>query len=177
LPARIVAKMNALVDGEVIDALCAASGAGVEMDLLVRGICCLRPGVPGESEFIRVVSVIGRFLEHSRLWRFENGGDREYYLGSADWMPRNLDRRVEAMVPILDGALHARVDAMLNTYLADDRQAWDLHADGTWVQRRVGGNDERASQRLLLRDSWGLARTARGGHDASAVLVATASHG
>ncbi len=157
-PARIVAKMNALVDGQVIGALSAASGAGVQMDLLVRGICCLRPGVFGESEHIRVVSVVGRFLEHSRLWRFENGGDREYYLGSADWMPRNLDRRVEAMVPILDRALHARVDAVLDVLLADDRQAWDLHADGTWVQRRPTGEAERASHNVLLRDSWGMSR-------------------
>jgi len=156
--ARIVAKMNALVDGQVIDALCDASRAGVEMDLLVRGICCLRPGVPGESERIRVVSVIGRFLEHTRLWRFENGGAPAYWLGSADWMPRNLDRRVEAMVPILDRSLHARLEAMLDVYLTDNRQAWDLQADGTWVQRHAGGDEERASHRRLLRDSWGQPR-------------------
>ena len=159
-PARIVAKMNALVDGKVIDALCDASRAGVDMDLLVRGICCLRPGVPGESDRIRVVSVIGRFLEHSRLWRFENGGDPEYYLGSADWMPRNLDRRVEAMVPILDRSLHARLASVLDVFLGDNRQAWDLHPDGTWVQRRAGGEEERASHRRLLRESWGMPRAA-----------------
>ncbi len=157
-PARIIAKMNALVDSKIIDALCDASAAGVEMDLLVRGICCMRPGVPGESERVRVVSVVGRFLEHSRLWRFENGGDPEFYLGSADWMPRNLDRRVEAMVPILDRSLHPRLDAVLGVLLADNRQAWDLHADGTWAQRRAPHGDERASHRLLLRDSWGMAR-------------------
>lgn len=158
-PARIVAKMNALVDNQVIDALCAASNAGVEIDLLVRGICCLRPGVPGESERIRVVSVIGRFLEHSRLWRFENGGDPEFYLGSADWMPRNLERRVEAMVPVLDRALHPRLEAVLSTLLTDNRQAWDLDADGLWVQRHAAADEaERASHRRLLTDSWGLAR-------------------
>ncbi len=158
-PARIVAKMNALVDNEVIDALCEASNAGVEMDLLVRGICCLRPGVAGESERIRIVSVVGRFLEHSRLWRFENGGEPEFYLGSADWMPRNLDRRVEAMVPILDTSLHARLESVLNVYLADTRQAWDLRPDGTWIQRRaMPGTEESASQRRLLSESWGLAR-------------------
>jgi polyphosphate kinase len=165
-PARIVAKMNALVDNQVIDALCEASTAGVEMDLLVRGICCLRPGVPGESERVRVVSVVGRFLEHSRLWRFENGGDPEFFLGSADWMPRNLDRRVEAMVPVLDRSLHARLEALLGLYLDDNRQAWDLAADGVWTQRHATlGDDERASQRLLLHDSWGGARAVpRGEH-------------
>ena len=157
-PARIVAKMNALVDNKVIDALSEASEAGVDVDLLVRGICCLRPGVEGESSRIRVTSVIGRFLEHSRLWKFENGGDAEYYLGSADWMPRNLDRRVEAMVPILDRALHPRIDAVLDVYRRDNRQAWDLHADGTWVQRQAGSDDERASHRILLSDSWGQSR-------------------
>jgi len=171
-PARIVAKMNALVDGQVIDALCEASNAGVEMDLLVRGICCLRPDVPGESERIRVISVVGRFLEHSRLWRFENGGDPEYYLGSADWMPRNLDRRVEAMVPILDRALHPRLEAVLTVFLADNRQAWDLHADGTWVQRRAGDDEERASHQRLLRESWGMARTSGAGREVPAVVTA-----
>ncbi|MHB8838486.1 MAG: polyphosphate kinase 1 [Gemmatimonadaceae bacterium] len=166
--ARIVAKMNALVDNQVIDALCEASNAGVEMDLLVRGICCLRPGVPGESERIRIVSVVGRFLEHSRLWCFENGGDPEFYLGSADWMPRNLDRRVEAMVPIFDKTLHPRLESVLGVFLADNRQAWDLHDDGVWVQRHAGAEDEeRAAHRRLLADSWGLARHAAGREDAT----------
>ncbi|MBI2409202.1 MAG: polyphosphate kinase 1 [Gemmatimonadetes bacterium] len=170
-PARIVAKMNALVDNAVIDALCEASNAGVEIDLLVRGICCLRPGVPGESERIRIVSVVGRFLEHSRLWRFENGGDPLYYLGSADWMPRNLDRRVEAMVPILDKSLHSRLEAVLSVFLTDNRQAWDLHADGTWVQRQAGDDAERASHRRLLRDSWGMTRTSGAGRAVPAVVA------
>ena len=165
--ARIVAKMNALVDNQVIDALCAASNAGVEVDLLVRGICCLRPGVPGASERIRVVSVVGRFLEHSRLWRFENAGEPDFYLGSADWMPRNLDRRVEAMVPVLDRSLHPRLESVLHVGLSDNRQAWDLHADGKWVQRRIGSGEERATHRVLLRDSWGLARAPGGGRDGS----------
>jgi len=160
LPARIVAKMNALTDSEVIEALVDASCAGVTMDLLVRGICSLRPGVPGESERIRVTSIVGRFLEHSRLWRFENAGEPEFYIGSADWMPRNLDRRVEAMVPILDPSLHPRIESLLEVFLSDNRQAWDLSADGTWVQRRAGDDEERASHRRLLRDSWGAARTA-----------------
>ena len=170
-PARIVAKMNSLVDGEVIDALCDASRAGVEMDLIVRGICCLRPGIPGESDRIRVTSIIGRFLEHSRLWRFENGGEPEYYIGSADWMPRNLDRRVEAMVPILDKSLHPRIESLLDVFLTDNRQAWDLDADGTWLQRHAGDAEERATHKRLLRDSWGMARAARVSAEPASVVA------
>ena len=161
LPARIVAKMNSLVDTKVIEALCDASCAGVDMDLLIRGMCCLRPGVPGESQNIRVTSIIGRFLEHSRVWRFENGGDPEFYIGSADWMPRNLDRRVEAMVPILDRSLYPRLESLLETCLSDNRQAWDLGPDGEWVQRHAGDDEERATHKRLLRDSWGLPRPVR----------------
>jgi len=160
-PARIVAKMNSLVDTKVIEALCDASCAGVDMDLLIRGMCCLRPGVPGESENIRVTSIIGRFLEHSRVWRFENGGDPEFYIGSADWMPRNLDRRVEAMVPILDRSLYPRLESLLEVCLSDNRQAWDLGPDGEWVQRHAGDDEERATHKRLLRDSWGLSRAVR----------------
>jgi polyphosphate kinase len=170
-PARIVAKMNSLVDGEVIDALCDASRAGVEMDLIVRGICCLRPGVAGESERIRVTSIIGRFLEHSRLWRFENGGEPEYYIGFADWMPRNLDRRVEAMVPILDKSLHPRIESLLDVFLTDNRQAWDLDADGTWTQRHAGDEEERATHKRLLRDSWGMARAPRVSAEPASVVA------
>mgnify|MGYP001565776916 FL=1 len=159
--ARIIAKMNSLVDSKVIAALADASRAGVEIDLLVRGICCLRPGVPGESERIRVTSIIGRFLEHSRVWRFENDGQPEYYIGSADWMPRNLDRRVEAMVPILDKSLHPRLESLLEVCLTDNRQAWDLGPDGDWVQRHAGAGEERATHERLLRDSWGLLRSPR----------------
>ncbi len=161
LPSRIVAKMNSLVDREVVEALCDASNAGVETDLVIRGICCLRPGVPGESERIRVTSIIGRFLEHSRLWRFENAGAPEYYIGSADWMPRNLDRRVEAIVPILDRSLHPRIEALLAVLLADNRQAWDLDAEGEWTQRHAGEAEEMATHKRLLRDSWGMARAPR----------------
>jgi polyphosphate kinase len=153
-PARIIGKMNALVDAEVIDELYRASQAGVEIDLIVRGICCLRPGMRGVSDRIRVVSIVGRFLEHSRLWYFANGGIGEYYLGSADWMPRNFDRRVEAVAPVESPALHERLRTLLATYLEDNRQAWELAADGTWTQR-VPDGAVLASHDRLLRNSWG----------------------
>jgi polyphosphate kinase len=150
--------MNSLVDPEAIQALYRAAKAGVEIDLVVRGICCLRPGVEGLSDRIRVISIVGRFLEHSRLWWFGNGGADEYYLGSADWMPRNFDRRVEAVAPVEDRALHVRLRALLTTCLEDNRQAWDLHPDGSWTQRRPDGVPERATHRRLLKESWGLGR-------------------
>ncbi len=158
-PARIIAKMNALVDADTIQALYRASQAGVETDLLVRGICCLRPGLAEVSDRIRVVSVVGRFLEHSRLWYFANGGSEEYYIGSADWMPRNFDRRVEAVLPIEDKALHRRLGLVLQTYLADNRQSWDLSADGHWAQRVPGDDGVHSAQEQLSRDPWGRERT------------------
>jgi polyphosphate kinase len=159
---RIVAKMNALVDAEIIAELYAASRAGVEIDLIVRGICCLRPAVEGVSDRIRVISIVGRFLEHSRLFYFANGGKGEYYIGSADWMPRNMDRRVEAVVPVEDPGQHERLRTLLETCLTDNRQAWDLDADGRYKQRTPGvdgeAEEERASQQRLLRDAWGRER-------------------
>ena len=157
-PGRIIAKMNALVDAETIDALYRASKAGVEIDLIVRGICCLRPQLPGVSDRIRVVSVVGRFLEHSRVAYFGNDGAGEYYIGSADWMPRNFDRRVEAIVPVEDVRWHPRLASLLETCLADNRQAWDLSPDGSYVQRQPGDQPERATHRLLQRDPWGQLR-------------------
>jgi polyphosphate kinase len=131
----IVLKMNSLVDTESIDALYEASQAGVGIDLIVRGICCLRPGVPGLSETIRVRSIVGRYLEHSRIFRF---GSRErgfqHYIGSADLMPRNLERRVEVTVPVLDPTLCERLDDILQTELEDDVLAWDLGSEGTWAK-------------------------------------------
>jgi polyphosphate kinase len=155
-PARIIAKLNAVVSPDVIDALYEASGAGVQIDLIVRGICCLRPGMPGRSENIRVISIIGRFLEHSRLIHFANGGDAEYYIGSADWMPRNLERRVEAVAPIVDRSLHPRLQSLLDLCLDDYRQAWELDADGTYTQRQPRSDDDIGTHRRLLRDPWGL---------------------
>ncbi len=152
---RIIAKMNALVDTDMIENLYAASQAGVEVDLIVRGICCLRPGVPGVSDRIRVISIVGRFLEHSRIFYFRNAGEEEYYFGSADWMPRNFDRRVEAVTPVDGEALQSRLKSVLDTCLADNRQAWELLADGSYVQRQPDGNPEYLSQVVFLRDSWG----------------------
>lgn len=158
-PARIIAKMNALVDVDVINALYDASRAGVQVDLVIRGICCLRPGLPGTSDTIRVISVIGRFLEHSRIWHFHNDGQPEYYIGSADWMPRNLDRRVEVVVPVEDPAHHARLKKVLDTCVADNRQAWELRPDGSYVHREPApGEPERGTHAALLRESWGMGR-------------------
>jgi polyphosphate kinase len=136
---RIVLKLNSLVDRRIIRALYAASQEGVPVDINVRGICCLIPGVQGVSENIRVVSVVGRFLEHSRVYTFRRGEERRCYIGSADLMPRNLDTRVELLAPIESDALRAEIEDTLERCLADDSFAWDLQPDGDWV-RRTGGN-------------------------------------
>jgi polyphosphate kinase len=150
---RITMKMNSLVDPEMIDALYTASQAGTPIDLIVRGICCLRAGVRGLSETIRVRSIVGRFLEHSRIYRFgPEPHTAEYLIGSADLMPRNLDRRVEALVPVNAGPLRDRLDEILSIGLADDTQAWELEDNGTW--RRVvatrGLNAHRQLQDLAV---------------------------
>lgn len=146
---HIILKMNSLVDAALIDSLYAASQAGTRVDLIVRGICCLRPGVPGLSENIHVRSIVGRFLEHSRIYHFAHGADGApvYYIGSADLMPRNLDRRVEALVPIEDTQLQARLHEILNVNLTDDQLAWSLSADTTW--RRVEGSNGFDTHRRL----------------------------
>ena len=155
-PARIIAKMNALVDADIIQHLYAASQAGVQIDLIVRGICCLRPGVRGVSDNIKVVSIVGRFLEHSRIYYFANNGAEELYFGSADWMPRNFDRRIEVVTAVGDKRLHPRVCAILETCLADNRQAWDLGADGSYCQRKPGNQPVISTHQRLLVNSWGL---------------------
>jgi polyphosphate kinase len=132
-PARIIAKMNALLDKKIITALYAASQAGVQIDLVVRGMCGLRPGIRGVSDRIRVRSIVGRFLEHSRIYYFENGGDEEIYIGSADWMPRNLYERVEVLVPLQDELLRQRMKSeILDAYLADTVKARVLQRDGSY---------------------------------------------
>ena len=133
---RIVAKMNSLVDTRVIQTLYEASQAGVEIDLIVRGICCLRPGLPKVSDNIRVISIIGRYLEHSRIFYFNNNGKEEMYIGSADWMTRNLSRRVEAVTPIESPEILSDLQEILGVMLADNRKAWDLKSDGSFVQRK-----------------------------------------
>ena len=134
-PARIIAKMNALVDPQAIEALYAASRAGVRIDLIVRGICCLRPGIPGISENIRVISIVDRYLEHARISYFQNGDEPEVFLSSADWMPRNFRRRVEIMFPVEDPRLKSRiVDGILGVSLLDNAKARMLQADGTYVR-------------------------------------------
>jgi polyphosphate kinase len=130
-PARLAFKMNALEDQNFTRLLYEASQAGVEVDLVVRGICRLRPGIPGLSERIRVTSVIGRFLEHSRIYYFENDGDSEYFIGSADLMKRNLDERIEIVTPVRDPAMRAHLHDVLDLQLADRRQGWRLE-DRTW---------------------------------------------
>ena len=134
-PARITAKLNGLADKEIIAELYRASAAGVPVDLIIRGVCALRPGVPDLSETIRVVAIAGRYLEHSRIFRFENGGQPEYFLGSADWRGRNLSRRVEVAVPIEDPRNQARLDLILDADL-NRSDAWDLQADGRYVRRQ-----------------------------------------
>ena len=150
--ARIRIKVNGLTHTEVIDELYAASQAGARIDLVVRGICSLRPGVTGLSENIRVRSVLGRFLEHSRLFVFEAGDRTAYYLGSADLMPRNLDHRVEVVTPVEDVAIQAELAATLDTLLADTAASWELQPDGTW-ERVHGKKDERArsAQATMMR--------------------------
>jgi polyphosphate kinase len=142
---RLTMKMNSLVDQDMIEELYRASQAGVEIDLIVRGICCLTPGVPGMSESIRVRSIVGRYLEHSRVYRFANGlgpGHALHLIGSADLMPRNLDRRVEALTPVTDEGLQARLDEVLDVALADDVLAWTLGPDGRWARSPEGGTVE-----------------------------------
>jgi polyphosphate kinase len=135
-PTRIVMKMNSLVDRRCIEALYRASRAGVPIDLNVRGICCLKPGIPGVSDTIKVVSVVGRFLEHSRIYAFHRGSEHRYYIGSADLMPRNLDSRVELLAPIEDSSLRAELDDTLERCLAEDNFGWVLSSDGSWHRRQ-----------------------------------------
>jgi polyphosphate kinase len=135
-PAGIIMKMNSLVDPKTIEALYRASGEGVSIDLIVRGICCLKPGIPGVSENIRVISIIGRYLEHSRAYYFSNGGKPELYLGSADIMQRNLDDRVETLFPVFDRTLVKRVRAELELQLNDNVKSWRIEPDGTCLPLR-----------------------------------------
>jgi polyphosphate kinase len=148
---RIVAKMNALVDPPIIQALYAASQAGVKIDLIIRGICCLRPNTEGLSENIRVISVVGRFLEHSRIFYFHNNGQEEIYIGSADWMTRNLSRRVEAITPIESPQAFLELQEILGVLLADNRHAWELQSDGKYIQRQSPEDQVQNAQAIFMK--------------------------
>jgi polyphosphate kinase len=151
VPARIVAKMNSLVDPDVIEALQRASRAGVKVELIVRGICCLRPGVEGLSSRVRVRSIVDRFLEHGRVWSFANGGRPEMWVASADWMPRNFHKRIEVAFPVEDGRLRERLDEMLERQLADTSKARVLAPDGSYRRApRKAGAPARRSQHEFM---------------------------
>jgi polyphosphate kinase len=153
-PARIVAKMNQLEDPDMIEALREASRAGVPVDLIIRGFCCLRPGVPGETENIKVRSLIGRFLEHSRIYYFANGSEKladgEFFIGSADWMFRNLSKRIEIVTPVTATAPKHRLAEILDICLNDTQQAWELGADGSY--RQVAGKEHAVSAQQQFMD-------------------------
>jgi polyphosphate kinase len=158
LPARIVAKMNQLEDPELIEALCEAASAGVPIDLIVRGFCCLRPGVAARTEGIRIRSIIGRFLEHSRIFHFAAACDDplkgEFFIGSADWMYRNLSKRVEIVAPILAEETKEKLWKVLDICLRDRRQAWVLSQDGQYAQmspdRSAGGPEKLGTHETLM---------------------------
>lgn len=147
---RIIAKINALIEPQICDALYRASAAGVQIDLIVRGICALRPGVPGLSENIRVRSIVGRFLEHSRVYYFRNDGQHEYFCSSADWMDRNFFRRMEATFPVRRRALKDRLESDLDLFLADNCQAWSLQGDGSYVKVSPDSEEQEASAQAAL---------------------------
>jgi len=156
-PARIAAKMNALTEPKIIQALYRASQAGVDVDLVVRGVCCLRPGVPGVSDRIHVRSIIGRFLEHSRVFYFEAGGKELVFCSSADWMQRNFFARVEVLFPVLDERLAQRVyQEAIEVYLADNSQAWILGPDGKYKKAKPGSQKSRVAQEELMQRHAGL---------------------
>ncbi|HGY5539210.1 MAG TPA: polyphosphate kinase 1 [Prochlorococcus sp.] len=146
---HIRAKMNALVDPAIISLLYEASQVGVRIELIIRGMCCLYPGRKGLSENISVISIVGRFLEHSRIFWFANDENPEVYIGSADWMPRNLDRRVEAITPIEEPEQKERLGRLLNLYLSDNREAWEMQSDGNFLQRQPKSEERCAQQQLI----------------------------
>jgi polyphosphate kinase len=168
-PARIIAKLNQLEDRVMCEALMRASQAGVAIDLIIRGFCVLAPGVPGQTEHIRVVSVIGRFLEHSRIYYFQNGADDpvngDFFIGSADWMERSLSRRVEAITPIETPALRRRLWQILRISLEDRRQAWDMNSDGSYTQRTPLADDRAAGPATLGTQATLMAMALEENHD------------
>jgi polyphosphate kinase len=160
-PGLIQIKTNALEDKDIVSALYRASQAGVQVDLIVRDTCRLRPGIAGLSDRINVISIVGRFLEHGRVYYFRNGGREEYFIGSADLMTRNLTGRVEAIAPIEDASLQAELRTLLDLQLADRRSAWDMQPDGSYVQRMPENDDDVSSQNVLIdRATFGDAKAA-----------------
>jgi polyphosphate kinase len=150
-PGHIVFKANALEDKDVVKALYAAARAGVQVDLIIRDTCRIRAGIPGLSEGVRVISIVGRFLEHSRIYYFQNGGEEEFFIGSADLMQRNLESRVESVVPVEQPALRAGLRFILETQIHDQRSAWEMLPDGSYVQRRPGkGAETMSSQEIFM---------------------------
>ena len=152
-PARIIVKVNSLCDKDIIAALYEASCAGVQIDMIIRGICCLKAGVPGISENIHVRSIVGNFLEHSRIFYFENDGSPEIYMGSADWMPRNLDRRVEITFPIMDETLKEEVYHILDVQLKDNVKAHILQPDGTYEKVDKRGKELICAQETFCQEA------------------------
>ena len=142
------------LDPEIISLLYEASEAGIQIELIIRGMCSLIPGKKGLSDNIRVISIIGQFLEHSRIFWFSNGGTPEVYIGSADWMTRNLDRRVEAVTPIEEPALQERLERLLSLYLNDNRGAWDMHSDGSFTQRQPKDDEPESNSQIELINAW-----------------------
>jgi polyphosphate kinase len=158
--ARILMKMNSLVDRTCIEALYEASKAGVEVEINVRGICCLRPGVPGLSENIRVVSIVGRFLEHSRVYAFQRGEGWNVFMGSADLMPRNLDSRVELVTPVDDETARDQILDLMERCLSDNSNSWVLDSSGNWSRLNPEGGERRNAQEELMERHQTLAATA-----------------
>jgi polyphosphate kinase len=151
-PGRIIFKLNSLADADVIDALYEASQRSVEIDIIVRGICALRPQVQGLSDHIRVRSIVGRFLEHSRIYYFGNGGSEEFFIGSADIMHRNLDRRIETLVATRSADVNHRLRGILDLALADNGSAWELRPDGHWIKVTPGESELRVELQKELMD-------------------------
>ncbi|MCO6441390.1 MAG: polyphosphate kinase 1 [Nitrococcus mobilis] len=149
-PGLVQMKMNALEDPDITRELYLAAQAGVRVDLIIRDTCRLRPGIPGVSENVRIISIVGRFLEHSRIYYFHNGGNEEYYIGSADSMMRNLEHRVEVLVPVEDAPLQAELRQIIDLHLNDQRSAWDMHSDGSYVQRHPSGENGEGCQEQLI---------------------------
>jgi polyphosphate kinase len=153
-PGHIQFKTNALTDSDIVKALYKASQAGVTVDLLVRDSCLIRPGIKGLSENIKVVSIVGRFLEHSRIYYFKHQGDEKYFIGSADLMKRNLERRVEVITPVEDQKLRKQLREFLDLQFADQRGAWDMQDDGTYIQRQAPKDEiPFSSQEMLIHKS------------------------